>query len=51
VIQDISDQQPWGDFIQLCDDVVAPSDTTELKFGFQQVPSWFAFDDASVAPQ
>jgi len=51
VIRDDSDMQPTPGYVQLCDDVVAPSDTTEVKFGFLQLPSFFAFDDVSVAPQ
>jgi len=38
-------------YAQSCVNVVAPSDSTELKFGFQQVPSYFYFDDVSVAAQ
>jgi hypothetical protein len=38
-------------YTQSCIDVVAPSDSTELKFGFLQVPSFFHFDDVSVAAQ
>jgi hypothetical protein len=38
-------------YTQSCIDVVATSDSTELKFGFLQVPSFFHFDDVSVATQ
>jgi hypothetical protein len=37
-------------YSQNCLAVVATSDSTELKFGFQTW-GWFAFDDVSVAPQ
>ena len=36
---------------QSCVSVVAPSDSTELKFGFLQAPSYFHFDDVSVAAE
>jgi carboxypeptidase family protein len=39
------------DYTQTCHSVVATGATTELKFGFLQVPSFFYFDDVSVAPQ
>jgi hypothetical protein len=32
------------------DGLVASSDTTELKFGFYNVPDYFAFDDVVVVP-
>jgi hypothetical protein len=51
VIRDEYDLLPWGGYMQFCQDAVAPSDTTEVKFGFQQLPSFFLFDDVSVAPQ
>jgi len=51
VIRDDYDRLPWGGYMQFCQDAVAPSDTTEVKFGFQQLPSFFLFDDVSVAPQ
>lgn len=50
VIQDSADL-PASSYTQTCVDVVASGDTTELKFGFLQVPSFFYFDDVSVAPQ
>jgi hypothetical protein len=42
---------PQFPYTQFCHDVVAPGDTTEVKFGFLQVPSFFDFDDVSVAAQ
>jgi hypothetical protein len=50
VIRDDSDL-PQFNYTQTCVNVVAPGDTTELKFGFLQVPAYFHFDDVSVAPQ
>ena len=49
IIRDDSDL-PQFEYTQTCMDVVAPGDTTELKFGFFQPPSFFYFDDVSVAP-
>jgi len=48
-IFDSSDFSPFG-YTQYCWSGSAPSDSTELKFGFLQVPSFFNFDDVSVAP-
>ncbi len=50
IIRDESGLSPFP-YTQSCIDVVAPSDSTELKFGFLQVPSYFHFDDVSVAAQ
>ena len=50
VIRDDS-SLPAFPYTQYCHDVVAPGDTTEVKFGFLQAPSYFEFDDASVAAQ
>jgi len=50
IIRDESGRSPFP-YTQSCHDVVAPSDSTELKFGFLQVPSYFHFDDVSVAAQ
>ena len=51
VIRDDQDLLPFGAYVQFCDDVIATSDTTEVKFGFLQIPSFFVFDDVSIAPQ
>jgi len=48
-IFDSSDLAAFG-YTEYCWSGTAPSDSTELKFGFQQVPSFFHFDDVSVAP-
>ncbi len=50
VIFDSSDL-PQFTYRQYCWVGTAPSDSTELKFGFQQVPSFFHFDDVVVTPQ
>lgn len=51
VLRDVSDLEPWSGYVQFCHDVVAPTDTTELKLGFLNPASFFFFDDVSVAPQ
>jgi hypothetical protein len=50
VIRDDTNLGAFG-YTQTCHDVVATSDTTEVKFGFLQVPSYFHFDDVSAAPE
>jgi hypothetical protein len=50
VIFDSSDFSPFP-YRQYCWVGTAPADSTELKFGFQQVPSFFHFDDVVVLPQ
>jgi carboxypeptidase family protein len=50
VIFDSSDFSPFP-YRQYCWVGTAPSDSTELKFGFLQVPSFFHFDDVVVTPQ
>jgi hypothetical protein len=50
VIFDSSDFAPFP-YRQYCWVGTAPSDSTELKFGFLQVPSFFHFDDVVVTPQ
>jgi|GEM_PF-1642622 len=50
IIRDDSNLSQFS-YTQSCVDVVAPGDSTELKFGFLQVPSFFHFDDVSVAAQ
>jgi len=50
VIRDDS-SLPAFPYTQYCHDVVAAGDITEVKFGFLQAPSFFKFDDASVAAQ
>lgn len=49
VIYDVSDQQAFG-YTQYCWSGIAPSDSTELKFGFLQMPAYFQFDDVVVRP-
>ncbi len=50
IIRDSIDLQPFG-YMQTCHDVTASGSSTILKFGFRQDPSFFYFDDVSVAPQ
>ena len=50
VIRDSIDLQPF-DYTETCHDVVASGSSTTVKFGFRQDPSFFYFDDVSVAPQ
>jgi hypothetical protein len=50
VIFDSSDFSPFN-YTQYCWVGSAPADTTELKFGFQQVPAFFHFDDVVVTAQ
>ncbi len=50
VIRDDSNL-PIFPYTQSCVTVVASGASTELKFGFLQVPAYFQFDDVSVAPQ
>jgi hypothetical protein len=50
VILDSSDL-PVFPYTEYCWDGTAATDSTELKFGFLQVPSFFHFDDVSVVPR
>ena len=49
----IRDQSNLPQFVyeQDCHDVVASGDSSEVKFGFLQVPSFFDFDDVTVVAQ
>ncbi len=50
VIFDTSDLPQFG-YTQYCWDGTATGAVTELKFGFQQPPSYFNFDDVVVLPE
>jgi hypothetical protein len=45
-IIDLNDFLPYTEFSFL--DLIAPSSSTELKFGFRHDPAWFTLDDVSV---
>ncbi len=45
-----SSNMPAFDYTEYCWSGSGPSASTELKFGFQQDPAFFYFDDVSVAP-
>jgi len=50
IIRDLVDAQPFP-YAQTCHDVMASGDTTTVKFGFRQDPSFLWFDDVSVAAE